>query len=334
MQQRHALSGGLIVVEKWLARKRAAAIALRFLSAIALLALASVALAIIFFLTYAIVWFGYNFGASAVSELIFSRRQHISHSTIMIICWCFLALLFLTNARVSRGYWTSGAASKSQWSSLWVAGVAGSLVALLVNADASAKTITDLLLTGPRLAGASIRACFGAILLFRVDLHDCSDALAALVGRTSSLSAADLSGSLRRSSSQELLAQLLALDIVLLLRTDPPTITLNPDLRGHLERLLEGTSAPRFEHRPPPASASISLIDSAPYQALGLSASASLEEVRAAFRRKIKECHPDIFATRSDEMRQRAEEKTKAIIAAYEEILARYRNAREEGVAS
>src|SRR5262245_5563632 len=117
MQPRRALSGGTILVERWLALKRAATVALRFLCAIALLALASVALATIFFLTYAVVWFGYNYGVSAVSELLFSRRRHLSHGAIMIICCCFMALLFLTNARVSRDYWTSGSVSKSQWSS-------------------------------------------------------------------------------------------------------------------------------------------------------------------------------------------------------------------------
>ena len=125
MQPGRALSGGPFLVERWLARKRAATVVLRFFSAIALLAMASVTLTITFFLTYAIVWFGYNYGVSEVSELLFSRRQHISHGTILITCWCFLALLFFTNARVRRDYWSSGSVSKSPWVSLWLAGAAG-----------------------------------------------------------------------------------------------------------------------------------------------------------------------------------------------------------------
>jgi hypothetical protein len=332
MQQRRALSGGPLLVERWLRRKRATTVALRLLAAVALLVAAAVALGMIFFFTYAVVWFGYNYGVSAISELIFSRRQHISHRTILIICWCFLALLFLTNARVSRDYWTSGSISKSQWSSLWLAGVTGSLVALLVNANASAKTITDLLLTGPRLVGASIRALHGALLLVSADLRTCSDALTLLAGRTSSVSADDLRDSLRCGDPQRILAQLSALGTVLLIRTDPPAVTLNPDLRDHLQHLLQGRAA-RDSEQSPPQPVTTPPVDPAPYQVLGLPSTASLEEVRAAYRRRMKECHPDIFATHSDEVRQRAEEKTKAIIAAYEDLLARYRNEGREEVA-
>jgi hypothetical protein len=297
---------------------------LRFLSSIALLALAAVAVASVFFFTYAIVWFGYNFGVSAVSELMFSKRQHISHRTILAICWSFLALLFITNARASRDYWTSGSVSRSQWSSLWLAGVAGSLVALLVNASASAKTITDLLLTGPRLAGASIQAFCGALLLVRADVPACSDALAVLGGRTSSVSADELRDSLRCGDPRNIVAQLLALGTVLLLRTEPPTVTLNPDLRDHLRHILQSTSAPEFERRPSREPVATSSVDPGPYQVLGLSTSASVEEIRTAYRREIKKCHPDLYATHSDELRHRAEEQTKAIIAAYEELFARY----------
>jgi hypothetical protein len=332
MQERRELSGGPLLLEKWLRRKRATTVALRLLSAIALLALAVVTLGIIFFFTYAIVWFGYNYGVSAVSELIFSRRQHIPHRTILIICWCFLALLFLTNARVRRDYWTSGSISKSQWSSLWLAGVAGSLVALLVNASASAKTITDLLLIGPRLVGASVRAFRGAFLLGGADIRACSDALSFLAGRASSVSAADLGDSLGRNDPQKILVQLLSLGTVLLLRTEPPTITLDPDLRDHLRHALG--AAPEPEHRAAPRPVAASAVDPSLYQVLGLSPSASIEEIRAAYRRKIKECHPDVFATHSDEVRNRAEEKTKAVVAAYEELLARCRREEQAEVAS
>ena len=247
MQQSQALTGGPLLLEKWLRRNRTTQVALRFLSAIALLVLAAITLAIAFFFTYAIVWFGYNFGVSAVSELLFNRRQHVSHHTILTICWCFVALLFLTNACVRRDYWTSGSFSKNQWSSLWMAGVAGSLGALLVNANVSAKSITDILLTGPRLIGASIRSFYGALFLVRADLRACAEALTVLASRNSSVSAAELSDSLGCSNPQEIFAQLLALNTVLLLRAEPPTVTLNPDLRDHLQQLLEGSSAPRFE---------------------------------------------------------------------------------------
>jgi len=291
-------------------------------------------LGIIFFFTYAIVWFGYNYGVSAVSELIFSKRQHISHHAILIICWCFLALLFITNARVGRDYWASGSMPKSQWSSLWLAGVAGSLVALLVNANASAKTTTDLLLTGPRLMSASLQALRGALLLLRADLHACANALTLLAGRASSVSTADLSEALGCSTPQRILAQLLALDTVLLLRAEPVTVTLNPDLRDRLQRLSAGSAGSGFQYHLPLRPVAASMLGRGPYEVLGLSTSASLEEIRAAYRKKVKGCHPDMFARDSDDARHRAEQRTKEIIAAYEELLARYHNERKEEVTS
>src|SRR2546425_2468817 len=247
MRPKRALCSGALFLEKWLRRKRATTVALSVFSAIALLTAAVLILAGTFFFTYAVVWFGYNYGVSAVSELVFGRRQHISHNAILIICWCFLALLFVTNARVSRDYWTVGSVSKSQWSSLWLAGLLGSLVALLVNASASAKAITDLFLTGPRLIGASILSFHRVLLLISADLRICSHALTILAARTSSSSAADLGASLRCGDASGILVQLAALGTVLFIRRDPPTVVLDPDLRDQLQPFLEGRSTPEFE---------------------------------------------------------------------------------------
>jgi hypothetical protein len=155
-----------------------------------------------------------------------------------------------------------------------------------------------------------------------------------LGGRTSSVSAGELSDSLRCGDPQKIVAQLLALGTVLLLRREPPTVTLNPDFRDQLRHILQSTSAPEFGRRPPPEPIATSSVDTGPYQVLGLSSSATLEETRAAYRRKIKDCHPDLYATHCDEVRHRAEEKTKAIIAAYEELLTRYGNQQQEEVAA
>src|SRR6266850_6813489 len=105
MRARRAFGVGEPSLRTWVRRRRATAVALSFFSAVAYLAAALAILAAIFFFTYAVVWFGYNYGISAVSELILGRHQHLSHNAILIICWCFLVLLFLENACVRRDYW-------------------------------------------------------------------------------------------------------------------------------------------------------------------------------------------------------------------------------------
>jgi uncharacterized membrane protein YkvA (DUF1232 family) len=59
-----------------------------------------------------------------------------------------------------------------------------------------------------------------------------------------------------------------------------------------------------------------------PYAILGLKRGASPMEIKAAFRKKIAEYHPDKVAHLGDELKSLAEEKAKAIQAAYEKLSA------------
>jgi len=326
MQNGRALPGGPLLLQNWLRRRQAITVAWRFLSFVALLVLGVLALVITFFFTYAIVWFGYNLGVMSVSQLLFDKSHYLSHRAILVVCWSVLVLLFLPNARAKRDYWTSRSVSRSQWSSLWMAGTLGSLVALLVNPRASARAITDILLTGPRLVVAAIVALRETWLVFNADLRACSAVLTLLFRRERSVSADDLKPSLVDGDPAKILAQLFILDTVLLLRLEPRRFTLDPELRDLLQQLLEDGAASGAYQSPPTSYEQIPLPAHGPFQLLGLTPTASLAQVRAAFRKKMKECHPDIFASHSDEVRTRAEEQTKEIIAAYEEILAQFRN--------
>jgi hypothetical protein len=59
------------------------------------------------------------------------------------------------------------------------------------------------------------------------------------------------------------------------------------------------------------------------YEVLGVDRSASTEDIKAAYRDKIKQYHPDRVASLGPELRELAERKTKALNAAYEEALGR-----------
>jgi len=52
-----------------------------------------------------------------------------------------------------------------------------------------------------------------------------------------------------------------------------------------------------------------------------VAATASAAEIKAAYRHRVKECHPDRFTNTDEQSRRLAEEWTKAINAAYAELL-------------
>jgi DnaJ-domain-containing protein 1 len=64
------------------------------------------------------------------------------------------------------------------------------------------------------------------------------------------------------------------------------------------------------------------------FEILGLSPSASMVEIKTAYRKRVKECHPDLFAGMDQQARDLAERWTKALNAAYSTLKARQRGAR------
>src|SRR5262249_53228446 len=64
------------------------------------------------------------------------------------------------------------------------------------------------------------------------------------------------------------------------------------------------------------------------YEILGLSPSASLAEIKTAYRKRVRACHPDLFAGTDEQARALAERWTKALNAAYATLNPRQRGAR------
>jgi len=321
-QTDRALSLPELSIHRWLKKRRATLVAIRILSAVIFLVLGIVVLIGTFFFAYAVIWAGYNMGISSISELFFGKRLHLSHTLLLLICSCIIGLLFFENAFVGRDYWSQYSVSRSQWSDLWMAGLFGSLVSLLVNIDASAKVMSDLLLIGPRLMEAAFRSIQSIYRLSRTNIEACAHSVEILVRANTPVSASDLhAGS---PGDDSVLSQLTELGTVLLVRKDPARIVLHPDLREQLGVLLKGfvTSAKPPRDESPIVGSAVGPL----YDLLGISSSASLDEIRAAYRKSMKKWHPDVFTGKSEQAAQAAEEKAKNIIAAYEVLVAEHKN--------
>jgi len=159
--------------------------------------------------------------------------------------------------------------------------------------------------------------------LMRTDLATATEALAILSRRLHRTSLSELTKLLPRRDPLKVLRQLQEMDFVLFLAKEPVGVILTEAIREELNCLLgspaETESGPA--ERPlvtcPPE-------DWEEYELLGLAPGASLVEVKAAYRERIKQCHPDKFVGRGAEFRQLAEERAKAVNAAYKILLAKF----------
>src|SRR6185437_6127358 len=91
-------------IQHWLRKKAVSETATGALFTAGCLVLGGIVLGITYFFTYAIVWFGFNFGVSAFSQLFFNQRLHLPHGGIMAVSLAFVPLLFWANQRISREY--------------------------------------------------------------------------------------------------------------------------------------------------------------------------------------------------------------------------------------
>jgi hypothetical protein len=309
------------VIQKWLKKKLAFQTVGCFAMCLLSFITGMVILTITFFLAYAVIWFG-MFGVSAFSELVFNKHLHLSSHCILIICTFVLVLLFVENFRVGKDYLSSYVLQNPV---VPVGGLGGALVSLLANPDATGKIVSDLLFIGPRVTTYSVLTFRRAVRLMKINVQAASTALKILLGRTHRISITELSKLLQGGDPMAVLFQLQEIDCVLFLSKEPAGVILTEEIRQELNSLVGGQID--FESMPdnePPASETLD--DLEPYELLGIKPTASLEEIKAAYRSRIKQCHPDKFVGRGAEFRQLAEEQAKSINAAYKILLAKHEN--------
>jgi hypothetical protein len=194
----------------------------------------------------------------------------------------------------------------------------------------------DLYSIGPRLLLEGLHQVRCCAQLGELNVAACARALTYLAGKNAAVSRDELMEHCEQVPWERLREQLLLLDGVLFLGEEGLRVTLMEPFRLLLRSMLpqQPTAGKRQEPaRPRPELAPDAVPVNEPeklsaYEILGLSPSASFVEIRTAYRKRVKACHPDLFAGTNEEARALAERWTKALNAAYATLNPRQRGAR------
>jgi DnaJ-domain-containing protein 1 len=195
--------------------------------------------------------------------------------------------------------------------------------------------VKDIVSFGPRLILEGLRHLRYCGQLGELNVAACARALAYLAGQNAAVTWEDLTRHCPQLPLERLREQLSLLDGVLFLGEDASRVSLMDPFRLRLRWMLErehgaGKAQEPSRHRPEPAPAmSVNEPEKlSAYEILGLSSSASLLEIKMAYRKRVKECHPDLFAEMGPQAKALAERWTKALNAAHATLNPRHRNAR------
>ena len=197
--------------------------------------------------------------------------------------------------------------------------------------------IKDICSVGPRLIREGVRQVRCCGQLRELNVAACARALAYLATQNAAVTWEDLIRHCPQLSWERLREQLLLLDGVLFLGNDASRITLMEPFRLWLRSMLKQQpqageqGQERAQPRPQPAPMTVPVNEPeklSAYEILGLSPSASLVEIKTAYRRRMKACHPDLFAGMDQQTKALAERWTKALNAAYTSLNPRQRGAK------
>jgi hypothetical protein len=162
---------------------------------------------------------------------------------------------------------------------------------------------------------------------FRLDIEMCAGVLMFLASRSAPAPKRELLRIFSDVEWSRLVAELRLFPGVIFFQPDAMRVTLTLPLRLELRGLRAQGKRIRIP-TPDPEPEAVPVNEPhklSPAEILGVTSTASLSEIKLAYRRRIKECHPDRFAGMDDQSRTLAEEWTKSLNAAYESLVSRFR---------
>lgn len=152
----------------------------------------------------------------------------------------------------------------------------------------------------------------------RMDLEICTKVLAYLAGKNVPTSRDQLARIFPEAQWSRLADDLRLLAGVIFFRPDGLRVILTTPLRLELRALLARNPSAQIPEPEPPPVPVTEPAKLSPAEILGVRPAASLAQIKTAYRSRIKECHPDLFAAMDEPARTLAEEWTKSLNAAYE----------------
>ena len=193
--------------------------------------------------------------------------------------------------------------------------------------------IKDIISLSPRLILEGLRQIRRYEDLGELHLSAAAGALAYLAVQNAAIDWEELVLHCPELPSERLKKELSLLDGVLFLGDDASRLLLMEPFRLRL-RAIVGQGQHAWERpeparpRPEPSPRVVPVNEPeklSAYELLGLSSSATAMEIKMAYRKRVKECHPDLFAGMDQEAKALAERWTKALNAAYATLNPRHR---------
>ena len=275
----------------------------------------------------------YRAWAALISVLALSGGSLVFLLTSLLI---YTALSALCGAFVHSVYWPGlGAFGLTAWF------YARTLKSRLEERDLRLDPLgfwilKDILSAGPRLLLEGLRQVRCCGQFGELNVAACARTLAYLARQNSAVTREDLMRHCPQVSWERLREQLLLLDGVLFLGENASRIALMEPFRLRLRWMLEhepqtaepGPEAARPRPQATPGAVPVNEPEKlSAYEILGLSPSASFVEIKAAYRKRVKACHPDLFAGGDQQAKALAERWTQALNAAYAALNPRQRGA-------
>lgn len=159
----------------------------------------------------------------------------------------------------------------------------------------------------------------------KLDVETCASVLMFLAGREVPTPRWELLRIFPGLDWDRLVKELRLLSGVIFFQRDPNRVTLTLPLRLELREFRKKARRvhiPTPEPEPAPVNEPHKLSAA---EILGVASTATVSEIKTAYRIRIKECHPDRFANLDERSRELAEEWTKSLNVAYDTMLAEVR---------